>query len=88
MITKDEWKEELWINLYILKKMYSGKIVFGAKLFFFFFKGPHPQPIEVPRLGVESELQLLVYVTATATPDLSQSVTYTAAYSSAGSLTH
>jgi len=33
--------------------------------FFFFFIGRH---MEVPRLGVESELQLLAYTTATATP--------------------
>ena len=33
--------------------------------------GPHPWHMEVPRLGVELELQLLVYATATATPDLS-----------------
>ena len=31
--------------------------------------GPHPQDMEVPRLGVESELQLLAYATATATRD-------------------
>ena len=31
----------------------------------------HPQHMEVPRLGVESEVQLLVYATATAMPDLS-----------------
>ena len=43
--------------------------------FFFFvsiflpFLGQHPQHMEVPRLGVESELQLLAYTTATATPD-------------------
>ena len=37
----------------------------------FAFLGPHPRPMEVPRLGVESELQLLVYTTATAMPDLS-----------------
>ena len=37
-------------------------------LFFFFFCtiGQYLQHIEVPRLGVESELQLLAYVTATA----------------------
>ena len=35
--------------------------------FFFFFLGTHPWHMEVPRLGVESELQLLAYVTATAT---------------------
>ena len=46
-------------------------------LFFFFFfsfwsfclLGPHPQHMEVPRIGVESELQLPVYTTATATRD-------------------
>ena len=42
--------------------------------FFFFFScflGPHPQHMEIPRLGVESELQLLAYTTAIATWDLS-----------------
>ena len=33
------------------------------------FLGPHLQHMEVPRLGVESELKLLAYVTATATRD-------------------
>ena len=37
--------------------------------FFFLFLGPHPQRIEVPRLGVQSELQPPAYATATATPD-------------------
>ena len=37
--------------------------------FFFFFLGPHLQHMEVPRLGNESELQLLAYDTATATWD-------------------
>ena len=32
---------------------------------FFFFLGPHPWHMEVPRLEVESELQLPVYTTAT-----------------------
>ena len=31
--------------------------------------GPHLQHMEVPRLGVESELALLAYATATAMPD-------------------
>ena len=39
--------------------------------FFFLFLGPHLQHMEAPRLGVESELQLLAYATATAMPDLS-----------------
>ena len=34
-----------------------------------FLRGPHQWHMEVPRLGVESELQLLVY--ATAIPDQS-----------------
>ena len=44
-------------------------------LFFFFFfvflpfLGPHPWHIEVPRLGIESELQLLAYTRATAMRD-------------------
>ena len=40
--------------------------------FFFFLLWPHLQHMEVPRLGVESELQLPAYATATATPDLSR----------------
>ena len=41
--------------------------------FFFglFFGGQHLQHMEVPRLGVESELQLPAYATATAMQDLS-----------------
>ena len=42
-----------------------------GKCFIFIFLGPNPRHMEVPRLGVESELQLLAYTTATATPDLS-----------------
>ena len=37
--------------------------------FLCFFPGLHLRHMEVPRLGVESELQLPVYTTATATPD-------------------
>ena len=36
------------------------------------FLGPHPWHMEVPRLGVESELQLLAYTTATAARDPSR----------------
>ena len=43
-----------------------------CKVFFFFFLGPHLWYMEVPRLGVESELQLLAYTTATATWDPSR----------------
>ena len=38
---------------------------------FFVFLGPNPWHMEVPKLGVKSELQLPAYATASATPDLS-----------------
>ena len=39
--------------------------------YLFFFLGPRLWHMEVPRLGIESELQLQGYATATAMPDLS-----------------
>ena len=54
---------------------YSGKAIFSVPLWFYFFffcfLGRHLRHVKVPRLGVEMELQLLAYTTATATPDLS-----------------
>ena len=47
---------------------------FAVHFFFFllfFFLGLNPRHMEILRLGVESELQLPAYTTATATPDLS-----------------
>ena len=41
--------------------------------------------MEVPRLGVESKLQLLAYTTATATPIQAMPATYTTADGNAGS---
>ena len=45
----------------------------------FLFLGPHPWHMEVPQLGIQSELQLLAYATATATqnPTHTASVTHT-----------
>ena len=43
--------------------------LFAFVLFFFVFLGPHLWHLEVPRLGVESELQLPACTTATATLD-------------------
>ena len=51
------------------------RIVLGVCFVFFFlsfFLGPYPRYMEVPRLGLESELQLLAYATATATSDTSR----------------
>ena len=39
------------------------------KYFFLFLSGLQARHMEVPRLGVELELQLPAYATATATPD-------------------
>ena len=52
--------------------MNSKLTFFNFCLFFFFFppSGPHPRHMGVPRLGIQLELQLLVY--ATATPDPSR----------------
>ena len=44
--------------------------------------------MEVPRLGVELELQLMAYATATVVPDLSHVCDLHQAYGNAGSLTH
>ena len=38
----------------------------------FIYLGPQPRHTEVPRLGVELELELLTYTTATAMPNLSR----------------
>ena len=40
--------------------------------YFFVFLGLNPQHMEVPRIGVKSELLPLAYARATATPDLSR----------------
>ena len=44
--------------------------------------------MEVPRLGVESELQLPAYATATAMTDQATSVTYITAHGNTGSSTY
>ena len=54
----------------------------------FLFLGLYMRHMEVPRLGVKSELQLPAYAAATAMPDGTTSATYTTAYSNMGSLTH
>ena len=47
----------------IMQPLYMG-FLHDACFFFFFFLQPNLQHMEVPRLGVESELQLLVCATA------------------------
>ena len=57
--------------MYLLAKYMSTLEKCLSKIFFvclfFCFLGPHLHHVEVPRLGVISELQLLAYATATAT---------------------
>ena len=52
---------------------YSGNSRILLLLFIYLFAllGPHPKHMEVPRLGVKSELQLPAYITATAMRDSS-----------------
>ena len=58
-------------------------------LFIYCFLGLHLQHMEVPRLGVESELQLPAYTTAMAERHFgAASAVYATAHSNAGSLTH
>ena len=56
-------------------------------IFFSFFLQLHLQHVEVPRLGVNMELQLPAYTTATATPDLSHICHLHHSYRNARSLT-
>ena len=53
--------------------MGPGSRYFNKNSFYLFISlvilGPHPWHMEVPRLGVELELQLPAFATATATPD-------------------
>ena len=50
----------------LLSAVATSMVIF---FFFFSFLGPHPRHMEVPRLGVESELQLPDCATATAMQD-------------------
>ena len=49
----------------------------GSYAFFFFFLGLNPRYMEVPRLGVELELQQPAYTTATETPTFELHLQYT-----------
>ena len=79
---RPSWKLIKWIlyRLVIVKLKWSGAFSFSFLtcfqclsffLFFFLFVflGPHLWYMEVPRLGVQLELQLPVYTTTTATQD-------------------
>ena len=79
-------KLNIKILYYITKR--SENWGWNRYLFIFVFWGLHVQHMEVPRLGVESELLPSAYTTATATPVWAPSVTYTTAHGNTRSLTH
>ena len=58
------------VNMGVQPPLWDPNFIFY--LFIYLFFGPHLQYMEVPRLGVELELLLLAYTTATATPDPSR----------------
>ena len=58
-------QEELRKNFRQCHKLPSSSL--SLSLFHLVFLGVHPQHMEVPRLGVESDLELPAYTTATAT---------------------
>ena len=60
----------LMITMIIVTTINAKQFLEVTQYFLFFcFLEPHPWHMEVPRPGVESELQLPTYTTATATPD-------------------
>ena len=74
-------QEQDWNNLhngYLFPLWMPESVAPSRNSFFFFlslsfvFLGPHPLHMEVPRLGVQLELQLPAYTTAPATPDPSR----------------
>ena len=67
---------------------YTETFLIFIYLFIFVFLGVYPQHMEVPRLGVKSELQLPVYTGAQQRRIRAASATYTTARGNAGSLTH
>ena len=68
-------RKKLWKGIVWFFFLFFFLFVFFFLHFFFFFffwiLGPHLRHMEVPRLGVELELSLPAYTTATAKPDLS-----------------
>ena len=83
------WLEIIFLGQFSLSTVYNQNIYFYFYFVLsFIFLGLHLQHMEVPRLGVELELQLLAYTTPTAMPDPSHVCDYTTAHGNAGFLTH
>ena len=63
-----QWELPIFLCSYSMIRQHQDLVCFLS----FFFLGPHPWDMEVPRIGVQSELQPLAYARATATQDLSR----------------
>ena len=91
-------KDEQELSRYIIWCWFSGRgksicegldVCFPFFFFFFLvFLGPHSWHMEVPRLGVKSELQLPTYAAATAMLIQAMSKTYITVHGNARSLSH
>ena len=77
-VRSSEWKTHmdslsnlLCLQIYLIERR-AISVSYLMKVTIFLLFRAHLQHMEVPKLGVESDLQLLAYTTATAMPDLSQ----------------
>ena len=90
----NRYKNAIWQNpTFIHDKKISTNWVYlkcsSTFLFFsFFFSGPQVQYMEVPRLGIKSEIQLPAYTTAMAMPDPNYFCNLHDSHSNARYLTH
>ena len=78
----------VYICMYVCMYIYTCMYIYIYIFWSFVFLGLHLRHMEVPRLGVQSELKPLANTTATATQDLSLPATYITAHGNARSLTH
>ena len=81
-------KKQRVSRYYPLYNLALEDIYITSATFFFFFLGLHLQPMEVSRLGVESELQLPTYTVTQPHQIQALSATCTTVHSNTGSLTH
>ena len=78
----------IFIEITCVEFKTTGFVSFFYGIFLCVFLGLHTQHMEVPRLGVQLELQLWAYAAATAMQIRAASATYAAASGNVVSLTH
>ena len=78
-----------WLSKFSLSHLKIGRVLlYFLFIYLFCILGPHLSPMEVPRLGIKSELQLPTDTTATANPDPSCICDLHYSSQQHGSLTH